>query len=137
MSHELTRSILATKHEGMMIEGLRVLRQNFSGASLMRKEIAMNLEEVACRFYAGEVSVVDVFLQMYRIGEKHRQDRIQLERDGGVETEWDVMNEVIIHARNYIESDRKEKREWKGWTLDEFDAACERLDALRAGRTKK
>jgi len=129
-------SILAPKHTGMMVEGLRVLRRSFAGSHFMRKEMADHLEEVARRFYAGKVSIVDEFLQLYRIGTKHRDDRVQLEQDGGVETEWDAMNEAIIHARNYIESDRKEKREWKGWTLDEFDAACERLDKIRAERTK-
>lgn len=67
-------TILAPDHKGMMIEGLRVLRQNFSGAHYIRKEMAGHLEEVAQRFYAGDVTVVDEFLQLYRIGDKHRQE---------------------------------------------------------------
>ena len=134
MSAEHIASILAPKHTGMMVDGLRILRQSFTGSHFMRKEMAGHLEEVARRFYAGEVSVVDEFLQLYRIGASHRDSRLQQEQDGGVETEWETMNEAITHARSYIEGDRKEGREWKGWTLDEFDAACERLDAIRARR---
>lgn len=41
------------------------------------------------------------------------------------------LREAIAHAREYIRSDRQMKRERKGWTLDEFDAACERLDTRK------
>lgn len=132
----MTSSILAPKHEGMMVEGLRVLRQRFSGAGFMRKEMADNLERVARGFYAGNVTIVDAFFQLYRIGTKHREERLQLEQDGGVETEWDTLNEALNHARIYIAEDRTMGREWKGDTLDEFDVACERLDKIRAGRKK-
>lgn len=45
--------------------------------------------------------------------------------------ELEALNRAVNHARQYIESDRQEKREWKGWTLDEFDQAIEDLDAIR------
>ncbi len=41
------------------------------------------------------------------------------------------LREAVAHAKEYIRSDRQMKREWKGWTLDEFDAACERLDTRK------
>lgn len=50
--------------------------------------------------------------------------------------EWEELNHAFNHARNYIASDRQEGREWKGWTLDEFDAACERVDSIRAACRK-
>jgi len=53
----------------------------------------------------------------------------------GVE-EWEELNRAFNHARNYIASDRQEGCEQKGWTLDEFDAACERVDSIRAACRK-
>ena len=51
--------------------------------------------------------------------------------------EWEELNSALNHARNYIVSDRQDGREWKGWTLDEFDGACERIDSIRAARQEE
>jgi soluble cytochrome b562 len=48
--------------------------------------------------------------------------------------EFEAMERAISRARQYIESDRMKKREWKGWTLDEFDQAIEDLDTIRNAR---
>jgi hypothetical protein len=39
----------------------------------MRREMATHLEEVAHRYYAGDVAVVDEFLQLYCFGEEARK----------------------------------------------------------------
>jgi hypothetical protein len=48
--------------------------------------------------------------------------------------ELEALNRAVGHARQYIESDKQEKRAWLGWTLDEFDQAIEDLDSLRASQ---
>lgn len=62
------------------------------------------------------------------------RDEIKALKESAEGTELEAMNRAINFARSYIESDRQEKREWKGWTLDEFDQACEDLDTIRAAK---
>lgn len=65
---------LAAEHKGMRVNGGRVLRENRQGFSFFRKEMARHLEMVAERFYSGDVTVVDEFLQLYCFGEDQRKE---------------------------------------------------------------
>ena len=64
---------LAQTHTGMRVCARRILTENGRGYSGMRKEMAAHLEEVARRYYAGDVAVVDEFLQLYCFGEQARK----------------------------------------------------------------
>ncbi len=64
---------LAAPHTNMRVNGARLLRENGRGYSGMRQEMATHFEEVATRYYAGDVAVVDEFLQLYCFGEAARK----------------------------------------------------------------
>lgn len=59
--------------QGMKVNGTRILRYDGRGYSEMRRQMAGHLEELARRYYAGEVCVVDEFLQLYCIGDEERK----------------------------------------------------------------
>lgn len=73
--------ILAQDHRGLRCNGSRILRENHRGYSGMRKGMADHLAEVAQRYYSGDVSAVDEFLQLYCFGEEQRK---ALQLNGGV-----------------------------------------------------
>jgi hypothetical protein len=61
---------LAEKHTGMRISAKGVLLRVSGDLSGSAKEMCGHLTEMAERFYAGEISVVDEFLQLYCLDEK-------------------------------------------------------------------
>lgn len=76
-SIQLDPKHLAAKHTGMMICASGVLSRigtqkgsvsSFDKACL--KQLLSHLETMAAAFYAGEISVVDQFLQLYCLDEK-------------------------------------------------------------------
>lgn len=68
-----TKLLTAVPKQGMKVNGVRVLRHDGRGYSEMRRQMAGHLEELARRYYGGEVCVVDEFLQLYCIGEEQRK----------------------------------------------------------------
>ena len=64
---------LADVHTGMRVCARRILTENGRGYKGMREEMARHLEEVATRYYAGDVAVVDEFMQLYCFGEAARR----------------------------------------------------------------
>jgi len=64
---------LANPHTGMRVCAHRILTENGRGYAGVRREMAKHLEEVARRYYAGDVAVVDEFLQLYCFGENERR----------------------------------------------------------------
>jgi len=68
------KTLLAADHFGMTANGLRYLRQDRGqGYAGMRRGMADHLEEVAKKYYAGEITIVDEFLQLYHIGDEQRK----------------------------------------------------------------
>ena len=67
------RPPLANDHRGLRLSARRVLTENGRGFTAIRRGIAEHLEEVAKRYYAGDVAVVDEFLQLYCFGSDERK----------------------------------------------------------------
>lgn len=66
-------TLLATDYTGMRCSGLRYLREIGRGYSFMRRQMADHLEELAERYYSGDITAVDEFLQLYSIGRDQRK----------------------------------------------------------------
>jgi uncharacterized iron-regulated protein len=65
--------LLAPEKKGMRVNGMRYLQQSKgTGYADMRRMMAAHLEELAREYYAGNIEVVDEFLQLYCIGESDR-----------------------------------------------------------------
>ena len=65
---------LAPDHKGMRVNALRFLKKSQGpGYSFMRQQMAEHLEELGRRFYAGDLQVVDEFLQLYCFAENDRK----------------------------------------------------------------
>ena len=65
---------LAKDHAGMRANGVRYLTQaKGQGYTFMRREMAKHLETVAREYYAGNVVIIDEFLQLYCFGEEERK----------------------------------------------------------------
>lgn len=67
-----TRAIpLATTHQGMHVCGPSLLSNpKRAGMKFMFQEMDRHLKEMAQRYYAGDVAVVDEFLQLYSYADK-------------------------------------------------------------------
>lgn len=65
-------SMLAAKHTGMLIDAEGLLISNRRGKldKYLREQMLGHLKDMAERFYAGDVSVVDEFLQLYCLDDK-------------------------------------------------------------------
>lgn len=75
---------LAAKHQGMRVSARGLLSGNTKLYKHLRSEMVDNLEEVARRYYAGDLAAVDEFLQLYCLGEEARKQAV--ERNGKMET---------------------------------------------------
>ena len=64
---------LAADHQGLRAQGSAFLTRNGRGFTGKRAQMAAHLEELATRFYAGDLAVVDEFLQLYCFGEESRK----------------------------------------------------------------
>lgn len=64
--------LLADKHTGMKVDatGLLGSKRRSSFDAYMREQMLKHLEQMADRFYAGDVSAVDEFLQLYCLDDK-------------------------------------------------------------------
>lgn len=70
------KPIFAPDHNGMKVDSSGILvaaRAPSAGLRFMRQEMHKHLEEMARRYYAGDVAVVDEFCQLYCLGEKERK----------------------------------------------------------------
>ncbi len=57
---------LADKHTGFRVDIKNLVRTGSENNKLFTlEELSRNLEQVATRFYAGDIKVVDEFLQLY------------------------------------------------------------------------
>ena len=65
---------LLVEFQGMRANALSILRnpRNDKLLKFLRGEIARNLEELGRRYYAGDLSAVDEFLQCFSIGRDER-----------------------------------------------------------------
>lgn len=75
--HPLTieHTFLAPLHTGMKISASGVLGRirdgrYYNGLDFGCGEMLRHLEEMAARFYAGDIQAVDEFLQLYDLGEQ-------------------------------------------------------------------
>ena len=73
---------LAADNKGLRAQGSAFLTRNGRGFTGMRAQMARHLEEVAQRFYAGDLAVVDEFLQLYCFGEEQRKAAKQRQESG-------------------------------------------------------
>jgi len=78
----IDRNFLAQKHTGMKvsIEGAlsRVKRADV-GTQFVCDELLRHMREMASRFYAGDIAVVDEFLQLYCMDEERpKQEELTL-----------------------------------------------------------
>jgi len=73
--------------EGIVVRAAEYLKRDGEHASglgaMLRDEVLKHLRELASRYYAGDIAVVDEFLQLYAIGEsertalvEHRKERV-------------------------------------------------------------
>lgn len=68
------KTLLADDHVGMRANGLRYLVEaQGRGFAAMRQQMAAHLKELAEKYYAGQITIVDEFLQLYSIGQKQRK----------------------------------------------------------------
>lgn len=68
------KTLLADDHLGMRANGIRYLVEaQGRGFTAMRQQMAAHLKELAEKYYAGEITIVDEFLQLYCIGQKQRR----------------------------------------------------------------
>ncbi len=74
MSDKISSTLLlAPEKKGMRVNGVRYLRQSKGvGYADMRRMMAAHLEDLAREYYAGNITIVDEFLQLYCIGESDR-----------------------------------------------------------------
>lgn len=73
---------LAADHKGLRVRGSAFLTRNGKGFTGMRAQMANHLQEVAERFYSGDLAVVDEFLQLYCFGEEQRKAAKQRQESG-------------------------------------------------------
>lgn len=81
MSTATTKFVpLAKKHEGMMVDYSGMLRQardnmkrNAGWHKNMMTQLERHLEILGKRFYEGDLTVVDEFLQLYCIADEDRE----------------------------------------------------------------
>ena len=74
------RRLLAPDHKGFMVSYTGMLRQaaaacnssNRSDLAFMLDELSHHMREMGERFYVGDTSAVDEFLQLYRVAEEQR-----------------------------------------------------------------
>lgn len=72
--------VLAKKHTGMRVDHSGILGRIAAGCKVrpdqrfLLGEMDRNLEEMARRFYAGDVSAVDEFLQLYCLDDDRPQE---------------------------------------------------------------
>lgn len=71
---------LAKKHQGMMVDYSGMLRQarenmkrNAGWHKNMLEQLQGHLEILGTRFYAGDLTVVDEFLQLYCVADEDRE----------------------------------------------------------------
>lgn len=77
MSAEQVKVPLAEKHRGMRVNARGMLTSTGSFHKFGCEEMAGHLEEVARRYYAGDVAAVDEFLQLYCLGEEERKKAVE------------------------------------------------------------
>ena len=71
--------ILAPDHKGMMVDYQGLLRQSRaalgreSANAEMLRQLTNHLTELGARYYAGDVAVVDEFLQLYCVNKAGRE----------------------------------------------------------------
>ena len=68
---------LAAKHQGMCISAPGLLTRVGGHLKFGAREMLKNLEEMADRYYAGDISVVDEFLQLYCLDEKRPEQQTE------------------------------------------------------------
>ena len=69
----MSTPVFAKEHTGMKVCG-SVIYRDVRGGKFMRQEMHRHLCEMARRYYAGDIAVVDEFLQLYCLGEKERAE---------------------------------------------------------------
>lgn len=70
----IDKKYLAEKHKGMRLNIEGCLRQKPSIIKLTMSELIKHLNEVSDRFYSGDITVVDEFLQLYCLDEKRPKE---------------------------------------------------------------
>lgn len=67
--------VFAPDHRGMRIsaEGVLSRKTNSKADKFIRLELYGHLEILAKHYYAGNLHVVDEFLQLYCLGQEHRK----------------------------------------------------------------
>lgn len=75
--------LLAKTHEGMRVDADHILTGNGVGFKAFRSKLNEHLKELATRYYAGDITIVDEFLQLYCIGEDERAKRAEIEKEAG------------------------------------------------------
>lgn len=68
---------LAPKHQGMRISAAGMLNRVGGRLQFGAREMLKHLEEMADRYYAGDIAVVDEFLQMYCLDEKRPEQQAE------------------------------------------------------------
>lgn len=75
---------LAAKHQGIRVNARGRLTRAGRFHKFGCEEMATHLEEVARRYYSGDLAAVDEFLQLYCLGEEERKQAV--ERNGKMDT---------------------------------------------------
>jgi len=76
MSEEKTisRDFLAAKHSGMKISANGILKRVSRKTNPGAAEMLGHLNEMAERFYSGDIKVIDEFLQLYCLDDKRPKE---------------------------------------------------------------
>ncbi|BDX19657.1 hypothetical protein MFKK_24670 [Halopseudomonas aestusnigri] len=73
---------LAPKHQGMRISAAGMLNRVGGRLQFGAREMLKHLEEMATRYYAGDIAAVDEFLQLYCLDEKRPEQKGPAESGG-------------------------------------------------------
>lgn len=92
--------IFSEEHQGMRVCISGILGpRNSKGDKYMRSELLGHLETVAEKYYAGEVAIVDAFLQFYCLSDKHREAAI--ERQKGIPSLREALDKALMERDHY------------------------------------
>lgn len=71
----MSAPVFAPDHKGMLVSASGILKRKESNKGLryMREQMFEHLQTLATHYYAGNLAVVDEFLQLYCLGQEARE----------------------------------------------------------------
>ncbi|MFA5378661.1 MAG: hypothetical protein WC455_23115 [Dehalococcoidia bacterium] len=93
-------TLLSDKPTGFRVDAGYVLTHSGPGFKAFRAKMRERLEELAVRYYAGDVTAVDEFLHFYCIGENARKEREASENGENGDKSYFVFADNLMREGN-------------------------------------